>query len=285
MYGVGQSFEAAVRSQLADLAFIDAREAELEPLFAELKARGLFGPLGSWGAIAGAFGNGSDHTDRLASIYARIASQLGYFAPARRLTSTEWRDTDDVDTWARNEPRSAAHVEARFGVPSYRGLGQVPRVFAYAGSSTDDAWLYFDFDGSTDARLVTVRLPVYPFRDSVVDLRLRPSDDGSAEDAYRRFLVAALSGDADQILPLVVPHEDAATLCGDPYPADVASLLKGQYEGMDVVRVDAESQAVVLVSDACHVPLTVVREDGSWRVDADPFIRARNCAASTKARR
>jgi hypothetical protein len=284
MHGVGQSFETVVLSQLSDLAFIDAREGELGILFAALEAQGLFGPLRSWGAVAGAFADSSDHTDRLASIYARIASQLGYFAPVRRLSATEWHEANDVATWARKAPRLSAHVEARFGTPSYRGLGQAPRVFAYAGP-TDDAWLYFDFDGTIDGRLVAVRRPVYPFRDSVVDLRMRRGDGDSAEDAYRRFLIALLSGDADQLLPLVVAHEDPATLCRAPYPADVASLLKSRYEQMDVVRVDAESQAVVLVSDGCPVPLTVIREEGSWRVDADPLIRVRQRAVSTRTDR
>jgi hypothetical protein len=65
MCGVGRSIEAAVRSQLADLAFIDAREAELEPLFRRTQGAGLFGPVGNWGAVAGAFGD----------------SSLGYFSP------------------------------------------------------------------------------------------------------------------------------------------------------------------------------------------------------------
>src|SRR5687767_4729827 len=75
MYGIGQSLEFTIRAQLQDLAFIDGREADLKRLFDDLRDRGLFGPLGSWGVLNGALG-ADDFTDQVASIYARVASRL-----------------------------------------------------------------------------------------------------------------------------------------------------------------------------------------------------------------
>lgn len=62
-------------------------------------------------------------------------------------------------------------------------------------------------------------------------------------------------------------------LRSQPYPNDVAQLLTAMYEKVDVVRVSPETQAVVLVSDGCPIPLTMVRDGASWKVDADPLIR------------
>lgn len=281
MYGTGQAFEGTIRAQLQDLAFIDAREAELDLL----GARGSFGALGAWGALAGVCRAVSDHTDQLASIYARVAAQLGYLAPARRLTRAEWDRARDVEDWVRREPRLPADVERRFGAPSYKRSGQSPRVLGYAGPD-DDAWLYFDFSDAGDGdRLEYVRLPRHPFAASVVDLSSGADDPVSPEDVYRRFLVASLSGDMARILPLLVSHEDPAPLWAGAYPADVASLLAETYEQMHVVRATGEMESVVLLSEGCPVPLTMVRDGETWRVDADPLLRfLRPTAAERKQR-
>src|SRR5690349_18787309 len=101
MYGIGQSLECTIRAQLQDLAFIDARETELERLFDDLRERGLFGPLGSWGVLSSVLGTG-DFTDEIASIYARLASRLHYFQPARRLPSADIAiAVDGAVAWAR----------------------------------------------------------------------------------------------------------------------------------------------------------------------------------------
>lgn len=79
MYGTGQPFEGAVRMQLQDLAFIDSREAALDHELDRLRAYGLFGALGAWGALANAFHDESDYTDQLASIYAVSRRSLDTF--------------------------------------------------------------------------------------------------------------------------------------------------------------------------------------------------------------
>jgi hypothetical protein len=275
MYGMGGFYEAAVTSQLHDLAFIDSREEELTRALDQLREQGMSGALGVTGALAAALHDDSDHTDELASIYARIAATLGYFVPARRLTAAEWSRARRVRAWATKQPRVMADVEERFGPPSYKRCGQGARIVAYAGP-TDEAWLYFDFGGDPAHRLLEcVRLPVSPFERSLLELRPRAADAGSPEEAYRAFLIASLSGDAGRILPLLATREDPAILCSGSYPEDVALLLGATYEAMDVIRVSAATDRVVLLSDGCPVPLAVVREGSSWRVDADPLIRIR----------
>lgn len=286
MYGTGQSFEGAVLTQLHDLAFIDAREAEIEREIDLLRAQGLFGALGAWGALASAIRLRSDFTDQLASIYARVATQLGYFAPARRMTNEEWTFASEVESWATMQPRFMADVEERYGAPSYRRSGQFPSVLGYAGPD-DDGWLYFDFGGNAASRpLEFLRLPVSPFAASVVDLRVQSEEESSPEDVYRRFLIASLSGDEARISPFLVTHEDPTKLWAAAYPDDVASLLASLYREMDVVRVVPDTETVALVSDGCPIPLTMVKEGSRWKVDADPLIQqvdARNSGARSRS--
>jgi hypothetical protein len=153
-------------------------------------------------------GVASDHTNRVASMFARISTKLGYFKPDRRLTELEWNSLD-VESWATERERVARDVEKRFGAPSYRLAGQCPGVFGYA----DDAWLYFDFDTTVSGKLEVVRLPIPSLPGSVMDLRPGADDEeGGPEDAYREFLIASLSGDRDRLLPLILAHENPEIL-------------------------------------------------------------------------
>jgi hypothetical protein len=246
----------------------------------------LFGPLGAWGVLASAFQLHADFTDQLASIYARVSTRLGYFAPAHQLTSESWTRTCEVASWVTTQSRSMTDVEERFGVPSYRRAGQRPCVLGYAGPN-DEAWLYFDFDGSAASRQVEfVRLAVNPFAASIVDLRVQTTQESSPEETYRRFLIASLSGDEAQISPFLVAREDPRKLWAGAYPDDVASLLASTYRNMDVVRVSCTTETIALVSDGCPVPLTMVQDGSTWKVDAEPLIRqmaAKQAGARTRS--
>jgi hypothetical protein len=266
MYGVGRSYECVVRGQLGDLAFIDEREAELASALKELERRELFSALGAWGVLSATFGPG-DYTDELASIYAHVAAQLGYFQPARRLSDVEWERISELPVWAGEGPRAVADVRARLGEPSYQRRGQAPSVLAYAGPN-DVAWLYLDFEGGA---LRDIRLPVSPFSAACVDLR--PAADAETPEAvYRRFLVASLSGDEAQIRPLIIERDDPSILWEAPYPEDVARLLAAQYRSTPVLRVSAPDESVHVASAELPEPLRLVRSGASWRVDPAPLV-------------
>jgi hypothetical protein len=270
MYGWGQSYEGVVRGQLHDLAFIDEREEQLASALEELERRGLFSALGAWGVLSARFGPG-DYTDELASIYAHVAAQLGYFQPARRLSDVEWGRVGDLPVWAAAEPRAVADVRARLGEPSYQRLGQTPSVLAYVGPN-DGAWLYLDF--GEGGALRDIRLPVSPFSAACVDLRPAGAADAEAPEAvYRRFLVASLSGDEAQIRPLIIEPEDPSVLWEAPYPEDVARLLAAQYRSTPVLRVPAPDESVHVTSAELPEPLMLVRSGTSWRVDPTPLVR------------
>jgi len=290
MYGTNRYFEAAVRCRLIDLAFIDGCESRLEEAWASLESAGYWSSLGMHGAFAAAIPSSENLTYQLASVYARIASTLGYFEPARRASHSQWeRIQREVEAWATAERRGPADIVARFGEPAYRARGQGPWVLGYAGPS-DEAWLYFDLEsveggGSYDRRLRYLRLPTKPLRKSLVDVCRPPRafsqpelDEADApEGVYRRFVTALLSGEEEAARDLVLPFEENEVLWDGPYPEDVAALLREQYRTMDIVRVPPPSQpaCVHLVSSGCPVPMPVVKTDTGWKVDARPLAAMR----------
>jgi hypothetical protein len=86
-------------------------------------------------------------------------------------------------------------------------------------------------------------------------------------------MLATLTGDRATLERLTIDHEDRERLWAKGYPEGVAELLANQYRDMAVFRTAAPSNIVYLGSEALPLPLAVVREDSSWRVDADPLIR------------
>jgi len=96
-------------------------------------------------------------------------------------------------------------------------------------------------------------------------------------------MLAGLAGDQQAIRPLIVDHEDAEVLWQGAYPQDVARLLAGQYQQMEITRVkspgkDDGPDKIWLQSSASPIPLAVVKSGGTWKVDAGPIITFRKAA-------
>ena len=142
-------------------------------------------------------------------------------------------------------------------------------MLAYAGPA-DDAWLYFDFiDNSADDELCFVRLPDPHRARSLLDLR-PPRIGIQPEDVYRAFHSALFGGDEQRLRSLIVEHPDPSVLWRGGYPKQVAALL-GAREVV-VSRTPTPSDVVYLSSDDLPMPLALVKDGASWRVDADPII-------------
>jgi hypothetical protein len=268
VYATGQAFEATVTSQLADIAYIDDEDDKLAGALAEMRKNGCSGERGAWGVLAST--NRGECTEAVASIYARIAALLGAFEPLRRLGAAEWREAaTGAAAWARSSTRSRADVEACWGPPSYRVTHQWPGVLAYAGP-TDDAWLYFDFvENNRDDALCFVRLPEALRATSIIDVR-PPRIGREPEDVYRAFRSALLGGDEQHLRSLIVAHPDPSVLWKGAYPRDVAAPLDAQQVG--VARLPTPSNVVYIASDDLPMPLALVSDGATWRVDADPVV-------------
>ncbi len=95
------------------------------------------------------------------------------------------------------------------------------------------------------------------------------------EAAYRNLMLA---NDEKTIRSLILERDDADVLWeGGQYPKDVAELLAEQYRTMEISREGGdETKGVVMHSSAFPLPLTAVKVDGFWKIDAGPLIELRN---------
>jgi hypothetical protein len=101
------------------------------------------------------------------------------------------------------------------------------------------------------------------------------------ESAYRELMLAMVSGDERTIRSLIVKTDGAESLWEGEYSKEVASLLVEQYRTMDITRSEnGDIGRVELSSSAFPLPLTVIKSDSSWKVDAGPIIEARRKADS-----
>jgi hypothetical protein len=286
MYGRNQVFEFAIRAQLEDLAFIDRRENELIESFGSLEAEGLWSRWGCTGILEGIAGEGGYCTDQLASVYARIASKLGYFHIPRRLGETELkRMAASAQVWCKQTRRERAEVLSEYGEPSFPADAKASGVVAYAGP-TDEAWLHFDFDRIwSDAvcryELRALRLPIQPFRASVVIVDDSGSDYEKAVEVYRQFLMAWLSKDKQQLIATTTGATDlidAAILWEeDPYPSGVLERFQEQVAHQDVYRSTPpqEKGRIYQQSEGFPQPIAVVRDGEQWKVDPSALIEVR----------
>jgi hypothetical protein len=108
--------------------------------------------------------------------------------------------------------------------------------------------------------------------------------DQTPEDVYRQFFLATLKPDEHTIRKLIVDHKDADVLWKEgSYPEGVATLLASQYRDMTIDRAkttanSSEPDRVLLQSSASPIPLTLIRRDGKWRLDAGPIVEMRKKA-------
>jgi hypothetical protein len=105
------------------------------------------------------------------------------------------------------------------------------------------------------------------------------------EDAYRQLFLALLEGDEHSIRKLTIDNPDADVLWKDgAYPPQMAAQLAEQYRTMEISVADGSvPERVVLNSSAFPLPLTVVKVDGTWKVDAEPIIKGRQTAEQIRA--
>ena len=122
---------------LEALCFIDNREkdwAAVRASYAE-SCRWLRGPLPF-----------PAYVNELASIYAEMAFELGYFRPGRLLTETEMsRLAGEVSRPGfRRRDRAASELRALFGPPTHEVVGGPTMVACYGCARAGVRWVYFD---------------------------------------------------------------------------------------------------------------------------------------------
>lgn len=126
-----------------------------------------------------------------------------------------------------------------------------------------------------------------------------PLDPNDPESVTRAFLLAVANQDAERIPGLMVPHPDAEWLWnGARLPRETVAMMEHSIRsapikrlrpGEEARRPDGSSFVVSRdrVNDARaevitpfhYQPIVLLFQDGAWKVDATPMIRARKHAA------
>lgn len=265
MWGDGQSVELTIRGLLRQLTFIDEREAASDGEHAHLEAEGLFNAMGVCGALMASCGARDDVLpDFVALVLARSAARLGYVAPSRRVEERAFREF--VDVFDGTEFERLDELVARLGAP-LKEVTSWTQICGWAGP-TDDQWIAAGIDRDHSLEFVAV----FGVNGAV---QRRADDTEEAIAAYRRFLIASLDGREAELRPMLVSRPDPAVLWAGAYPPDVARALGELWSTTEVMQVEPPKNGIWLVSDACPVPLQVVREGREWRVDAEPLMRFR----------
>ncbi len=134
----GRAFDIQARGLLADLCFLDEREADLEQVYERVRGYGKLGVVGPFAAL---FGKNGDYRAEVASVFAEQFHHLGYIHVDHLLGCEEWgqltsglRDRFDGHDVRRSE------VEAALGPPS---LVVDKRVLCYVPAD-GSGWVFID---------------------------------------------------------------------------------------------------------------------------------------------
>jgi hypothetical protein len=139
MYAVdGRAYDIQARTLLADLCFLDERDADKDSVHQALRGYGKLGVIGPFTAL---FGQDDRYVDEVASVFAEQFHRLGYLAVDRTLDPADWSDlTAGLHQRFDGRDVRRSEVEATYGTPS---LIVGKRVLCYApGNGT--AWAFFD---------------------------------------------------------------------------------------------------------------------------------------------
>jgi len=111
-----------------------------------------------------------------------------------------------------------------------------------------------------------------------IEPRVLEDENTEPEEVTRKLLGALLTGQRDEIEPLILEHQDAEILWQGAYPSDVASQLDEISNSYPVARISGLSSEgeVKLMTGDFPFPLAVKQIEGQWRVDASEVISMRN---------
>jgi hypothetical protein len=135
--------QESLEDKLKLICWIDEREDHLQSARQCYPSRDVMGIIGDF---ASQHFNWPSYGNEVASYYAQIVHELGYWHPSRLLDTSDWehlRESLDESFFERDWTES--EVLARFGPSSCTMGGGFSVVHAYAPSISREPWIYFDF--------------------------------------------------------------------------------------------------------------------------------------------
>ncbi|GIH07855.1 hypothetical protein Rhe02_59220 [Rhizocola hellebori] len=134
----GRAYDVQARTLLADLCFLDEREADQDSVDQVIDGYGKFGVVGPFTAL---FGSEGRYVEEVASVFAEQFHRLGYLAVDRTLSKDAWSELmAGVRERFNEHDVRRSEVDAMYGTPSLI-VGQ--RVLCYAPDD-GSAWVFFD---------------------------------------------------------------------------------------------------------------------------------------------
>jgi hypothetical protein len=170
---------------LDDLSYIDEKESDLEIQLDNLREKGLMSPMRVAGRLPDYFSKVCCFSNEIASIYAEIAYNLGYFSVENLCVSEKWDAIFyNIKNFCCNQDRYVNDIITQFGKPSLEiGTIWCP-IHVYVSEDHQKGWICFDywnedlnnFDREPDNRfkfrtnpiLRNVRLPKEKFKNGMV---------------------------------------------------------------------------------------------------------------------
>ncbi len=170
---------------LDDLSYIDEKESDLKMHLDNLREKGLTSSQNVAGRLQEYFSKVDSFFNEIASIYAEIAYNLGYFKLENLCTSEKWDAIfNNINNFYCNQDRHINDIVTQFGKPSLE-IGTIwSPVHIYACEDNQKGWICFDywnedldnFDIEIDNRfkfrtnpiLRNVRLPNEKFKKGMV---------------------------------------------------------------------------------------------------------------------
>lgn len=263
LHGDALAIECTLHSILSQLGFIDERDEAFDEERERLRSEGLHNAMGIRGALMAACGVREHELDEfVALVGARSAARLGYLAPSHRVKERDFRRF--VDDFESCELDRLEHLVARLGAP-LKEITTWTRLCGWAGP-TDELWIAAGVEPDQTISFIMLLGSNHP-------VRRRVDETEEAIAAYRRFLLATLYGREEDLRPLIITRPDPAALWAGAYPPDVAQALARNWSSVDVMRVERPNDGLWLVSDACPIPLQLLRVRGRWLVDPEPLLR------------
>lgn len=141
--GHGRYADLYFSNLLSDLCWLDERETAFAKVVQEL----LTGCMRVYGQFLFQHLSIPDQfVNEIGSTYAEAAFRLGYYAPERLLSETEFNEIrNSIDGWLFTSDHTETEILSRFGKPTHVVLGGLTTVHCYGCCDQTKNWVYLDY--------------------------------------------------------------------------------------------------------------------------------------------
>lgn len=101
------------------------------------------------------------------------------------------------------------------------------------------------------------------------------TEEGAAEQAFRKLDEALLRGDQATIEALIVDHPESHYLWAGAYPSDIAQLLEEAASRQPIKKINSTPTSCSIIASGWPFPIDIHCQEGQWKVDPTVIIEMR----------